>query len=364
MLIEFLGIPPKKSEYFEEKEMMQHTWPFFDARFPSAELGHCADSYTSRPGATSSSHSSSKSLGSAIGHFARSASPMSSTTDHRLTLNLVQSRSFSKHEPSASVPVAQRGYRIFQPGEYSYSFELPLEASFPESIDVDLGNVKYELEGTIERPGAFRSNLVGKKEVILVRVPSEANLESSEPIAISRTWEDQLHYDIVISGKSFPLGSKIPIAFKLTPLAKVRCHRIKIYITENVEYSCKNKKVNRVDSTKKLLLLEKRAELPASSTFPGSSLRVISGGGFDGEGAVDVTRATNGTDNLLGDLTGSPNIGPTEMEFNVQLPGCKVREKDRIHFDTTYTDIQVHHWIKVSLLPRSYFISHLTSPRL
>lgn len=341
---------------------MQHTWPFFDARFPSAELGHCADSFSRTSPSSSTSHLSSKSISSTISNLARSASPSSSSSSHPLSLNLSQSRSFSKHDSSsASTPtIAQRGYRLFQPGEYIYNFELPLESCFPESIDVDLGSVKYELEGTIERPGAFRSNLIGKKEVILVRVPSEANLESSEPIAISRTWEDQLHYDIVISGKSFPLGSTIPIAFKLTPLAKVRCHRIKIYITENIEYSCKNKRVNRVDSTKKLLLLEKRAELPATSTFPGSSLRVISGGGFDtsatagnrgGEdepAGVDATRTTNGTDNLLGDLTGAPNIGPTEMEFNVQLPGCKVREKDRIHFDTTYSDIQVHHWIKVS----------------
>jgi len=180
-----------------------------------------------------------------------------------------------------------------------------------------------------------------------VRVPSEANLESSEPIAISRTWEDQLHYDIVISGKSFPLGTSIPIAFKLTPLAKVRCHRIKIYITENVEYSCKNKRVHRLDSTKKLLLFEKRADAPANSTFAGSSVRVVSGGGVNTESGRDLNDVVNGSDNLLGDLSGAPNVGPTELEFNVQLPGCKARERDRIHFDTTYDNIQIHHWIKI-----------------
>ncbi|KAK1030011.1 hypothetical protein LTS16_019199, partial [Friedmanniomyces endolithicus] len=55
--------------------------------------------------------------------------------------------------------------------------------------------------------------------------------------------------------------------------------------------------------------------------------------------------------NLLGNLEGETNIGPTEMEFNVQLPSCKdMRERDRsqrLHFDTTYQNIQVHHWIKI-----------------
>lgn len=331
---------------------MQHIWPFFNAQFLTAELGHCADSCR----LYKSSCDSTSSLTSAIGHLARSASPLSitpaiasATSDRRLSLQLAQSRSFSKGESPNGITVAQRGYRTFQPGDYIYNFELPLESCLPETIDVDLGSVKYELEGTIERPGAFRSNLVGKKDVTLIRCPAETSLECSEPIAISRTWEDQLHYDIVISGKSFALGSKIPIAFKLTPLAKVRCHRIKIFITENIEYSCKNKKVHRLDPTKKVQLFEKRADGPSTSTFTGSSGRIIAGGGFNPSDSVAGRSidSSNGSDNLLGDLSGEHNIGPTEMEFSVQLPGCNVKEKDRIHFDTTYQNIQVHHWIKV-----------------
>jgi hypothetical protein len=326
---------------------MQHTWPFFNAQFPTAELGHCADSFHPRKYSTASDGGTR--IGSAISHLARSASPIgfspASASSDKLGLQLTQSRSFSKGEsPNGDMSVAQRGFRIFQPGEYIYNFEMPLDSCLPETIDVELGSVKYELDGCIERPGAFRPNLTGKKEVKVIRVPSEANLEASEPIAISRTWEDQLHYDIVISGKSFPLGTSIPIAFKLTPLAKVRCHRIKIFISENVGYYCKNKKVHRLDPTKKLQLFEKRADAPAVSTFEGSSVRVTAGGGAQG---LDWSDVVNGTDNLLGDLTGSPNVGPTEMEFNVQLPGCGAKERERIHFDTTYQNIQVHHWIKV-----------------
>ncbi|KAL7270582.1 hypothetical protein RUND412_006703 [Rhizina undulata] len=344
------GIPPKKSEYFEEKDIMQHIWPFFNAQFQTAEISHCADSYRLHK----SSLTESSSLGSAIGHLARTASPIglataSGNADHRLSLQLAQSRSFGKGDSPNGVSVAQRGYRVFQPGDYIYNFELPLENCLPETIDADLGSVKYELEGTIERPGAFRPNLVGKKDVVLIRIPAETSLECTEPIAISRTWEDQLHYDIVISGKSFPLGGTIPVAFKLTPLAKVRCHRIKIFITENIEYSCKNKKVHRLDPTRKVQLFEKRAGYHSTSTFAGSSARIVSGGGLD-ENELRNGRdidSMNCTENLLGDLNGELNAGPTEMEFMVKLPGCNAKEKDRIHFDTTFQNIQVHHWIKI-----------------
>ena len=84
-------------------------------------------------------------------------------------------------------------------------------------------------------------------------------------------------------------------------------------------------------------------------------MRIISGGGvpYDQRAAaasgqhVPVQDSTN----LLGDLSGESNIGPTEMEFNVQLPSChNMKDKDkqmRLHFDTTYQNIQVHHWIKI-----------------
>ena len=89
-------------------------------------------------------------------------------------------------------------------------------------------------------------------------------------------------------------------------------------------------------------------------------MRITAGGGI----AYDErARAARGEDvtgvdptNLLGDLSASDaGVGPTEMEFNVQLPSChtmKDRERSsRLHFDTTYQNIQVHHWIKVGRSP-------------
>jgi arrestin-related trafficking adapter 3/6 len=334
---------------------MKHCWPFFNAQFPTAEVGTCADHVQLFKSGASSGHLPS------FDSFSRE-SPMSSSTNlsakdqKRLSLQVNQSRSFGKGESSSGGPtVQQKGYRTFYPGDYIYNFELPLDSHLPETIDVELGSVKYELEAVIERAGAFKANLTGSKEVTLIRAPSEGSLEQVEPIAISRNWEDQLHYDIVISGKSFPLGAQIPIAFKLTPLAKVQCHRIKVFVTENIEYFCSQKRVHRIEPTRKIQLFEKRADSPPVSTFPGSSMRIVSGGGVPYDQRAAAARGEDvsiqDTSNLLGNLNGNSSVGPTEMEFSVQLPSCQnMKDKDkmqRLHFDTTYQNIQVHHWIKV-----------------
>ncbi|KAJ4362356.1 hypothetical protein N0V83_010449 [Neocucurbitaria cava] len=339
------GIPPKKVEFEEVDTLMSHTWPFFNSQFPTAESGTGADRVELYKGNAN--------LGSSPNN---SSLNLTTKEAKRLSLQVNQSRSFGKGEsPSGGPSVAQKGYRTFNAGEYMYNFELPLDSHLPETIDVDLGSVKYELEATVERAGAFRTNLIGTKEITLIRAPSEGSLEQVEPIAISRSWEDQLHYDIVISGKSFPLGAQVPIAFKLTPLAKVQCHRIKVFVTENVEYFCNNKRVHRMEPVRKVQLFEKRADGPPTSTFPGSTMRIVSGGGvpYDQRAAAARGEEVQVQDptNLLGALGGDANIGPTEMEFNVQLPSChNLKEKDKqakLHFDTTYQNIQVHHWIKL-----------------
>ena len=340
---------------------MSHTWPFFNAQFPTVDGGTGAD--VVHLDSTGDERHGSPYMAS---------SPMGSTLElprrdtKRLSLQ-VHSKSFEKGEAKPST-TALKGYRTFHPGDYVYNFELPIDSRLPETCDVDLGSVKYELEAVIERAGAFKPNLNGSKEVNLIRAPTEGSLEQVEPIAISRNWDDQLHYDIVISGKSFPLGSKVPIAFKLTPLAKVQCHRIKVFVTENTEYFCSHKRVHRMEPTRKVLLFEKRADGTGLSKFPGSSMRILSGGGvpYDQRQAAADGRDITPLDasNLLGRLDGDSNIGPTEMEFSVQLPGCQQADDEsgkpqKLHFDTTYSNIQVHHWIKVNFTDRSMLLSIL-----
>ena len=355
------GIPPKKTEFKDRESIMNHTWPFFNAQFQTAEYGSGADQVQPLKGPSTTTREIDGPDCSNVQQLKRPSvmdTNLSAKDAKRLSLQVTQSRSFGKGDSATGgSSVAQKGYRTFTPGVYIYNFELPIDSRLPESISVDLGSVKYELEATVERAGAFRANLVGSKEVTLIRAPAEGSLEQVEPIAISRNWEDQLHYDIVISGKSFPLGAQVPIAFKLTPLAKVQCHRIKVFVTENIQYYTSNKRVHRLEPTRKIQLFEKRADGASSSAYPGSSMRITAGGGIPYDSRAAAARGDEtvprDTSNLLGDLEGEHNVGPTEMEFNVQLPSCQtMKERDRLarlHFDTTYSAIQVHHWIKVRI---------------
>src|SRR5947207_9605810 len=174
---------------------MNHTWTFFNAQMPQAEHSYGAAILHLQK----SPSVATKELGvtaSSFDIFQRSASPAPQTAREakRLSLQNTQSQSFGKGESMTGGPtVAQKGFKVFQPGDYVYNFELPLVSRLPESIAVDLGNVKYELEALVERSGAFRANLMGSKELTLIRAPSEGSLEQTEPIAISRNWEDQLH---------------------------------------------------------------------------------------------------------------------------------------------------------------------------
>ncbi|CAI7570756.1 unnamed protein product [Penicillium glandicola] len=358
------GIPPKKIHFHDKKDLFTHGVVYFnhgDTALMQNDYGahyyQHAKPISSVPGKEAVTMTT-RELFSNRNSAATLALPTSREAK-RLSLqsNRGHSRSFSKNEPATTQTQPQRTYRMFPVGDYLYSFEFPIDGSLPETIKTDLGSVKYDLEAMVERSGAFRPNLLGAMEVPVIRTPAEGSLEQVEPIAISRNWEDQLHYDIVISGKSFPLGSQIPIAFKLTPLAKVECHRIKVYVTENIQHWTADKSVHRLQPAKKVLLFEKRADSSSVSTYPGSSMRVTAGGGIDwdhraaaarGEEIVDRNRT-----NLLGNLSNDSGVGPTEMEFNVQLPSChemKARdESQRLHFDTTYENIQINHWIKIVL---------------
>jgi arrestin-related trafficking adapter 3/6 len=356
------GIPPRRTEYRDSEIIMNHTWPFFNAQFPQAEHGYSADVVHLFKGPSVSTQE----VGVTASSFDLSNAPLSqrstlnSREAKRLSLQMTRSRSFGKGESlNAGPTVAQKGFKVFHPGDYVYNFELPVDSRMPESINVELGNVRYELEALVERSGAFRANLVGVKELTMIRTPSEGSLEQIEPIAISRNWEDQLHYDIVISGKSFPLGATVPIAFKLTPLAKVQCHRIKVFVTENIQYFTINKRVHRLEPTRKVQLFEKRADAPSTSAYPGSAVRITAGGGIPWDhrqaAAIGDENVPRDQINLLGNLEDdAAGIGPTEMEFDVKLPTCpQMKERgrsERLHFDTTYQNIQVNHWIKVRRL--------------
>jgi hypothetical protein len=182
----------------------------------------------------------------------------------------------------------------------------------------------------------------------------EGCLEQVEPAAISRNWKDQLHYNITIFGKSFPLGSQIPIAIKLIPFAKITCHRIQIWVIENLHF---HGKANRdVKPRKSFLVFEKTAHPASSSNYPGSLTPVTAGGGIPWNNRVAAVTREDFVDNnrkiLLGGLSDSCQAGSTEMELSVKIPNChSIKDEDemqKLHCDATYESIEIAHQIMVS----------------
>ncbi|GAP88864.2 putative arrestin domain-containing protein [Rosellinia necatrix] len=369
------GIPPMKIEQHEEVSLRTQVLTFFHAIHETweTEFGNQC-TYTLRQCAEPTNRSLSMPTSSTISSVLRrggATNNLSPQDYKRLSLKSVQSRSFGKGDWPGAEAAQPRAYKSFYPGKYEYSFELPIDHHQLETTRLQFGSVKWELEAVVERAGAFKPNLHGSKEVRIVRVPDQLSLEMTEPISISRQWEDQLHYDIMISGKSFPIGAQIPIAFKLTPLAKVQVHKIKVFVTESVEYWTADRRVTRKDPGRKILIFEKAAGKPLDKQFETSEIRILSGGELSPDQRHEarahaqkrrgLTAAMNQTvpeplpepsANMLGDLDlGLESFwGPTEMEMHVQIPTCEQMAKNkniRLHPDCSWKNVNVHHWIKI-----------------
>ncbi|KAK6843803.1 hypothetical protein PG987_004663 [Apiospora arundinis] len=353
------GIPPMKVEQYEEESLRTQVLTFFHAMHETWETSYGNQCNYSIRG--SSENSSSLSMPGSQSQLSLSLKNQSRG---------IQTTIFAIG-PTAHVNAVQKGYKVFYPGTYEYSFELPIDHHQLETTKLQFGSVKWSLETVVERAGAFKPNLHGSKEVSIVRVPDQLSLEMTEPISISRQWEDQLHYDIMISGKSFPIGTKIPIAFKLTPLAKVQVHKLKVFVTESIEYWTNDRRVTRKDPGRKILLLEKSAGKPMDKQFENSEINILSGGELSPDErhearvaaarrrSLEASRSHTAphplpdpSDNLLGDLDlGLESYwGSTEIEMNVQIPTCDQMAKDktiRLNPDCSWKNVNVYHWIKI-----------------
>ncbi|KAL7935774.1 hypothetical protein V8C35DRAFT_261892 [Trichoderma chlorosporum] len=365
------GIPPLKQDLFEEESLRTQVLTFFNALNEGWETEYGNQCTYKLKGGSANSSSTILTSSPGVSPAASMRNNLTAKELKRLSLQNVQSRSFGKGESGVITQTQAKGFKVFYPGVYDYSFELPIDHHQLETTKLQYASVKWELHATVDRAGAFKPNLHGVKEVPIIRLPDQMSLEMSEPISISRQWEDQLHYDIMVSGKSFPIGAKIPIAFKLTPLAKVQVHKLKVYITESVEYWTSDKRVTRKDPGRKILLLEKTAGKELDPAWATSEVTTIRGGELTEEQrrvaretasrrrAHDAARRKQApeplpapVDNILGDLDlGLESMwGSTEIEASVQIPTCEMMAKNkslRLHPDCSWKNVNVFHWIKV-----------------
>jgi arrestin-related trafficking adapter 3/6 len=364
-----VGIPPDLDRTFNEERLRYQVLPFYNALYanPDGNYGaQCTFALRDDTACKSSEPHTPTTRSN------RSSTVLSPRELKRSSFGSIQHRSFHRSDADFSIADQQKGYKTFPPGVFEYVFEIPLDHTCPESAELPEGSVRWKLEVLIERAGVLKPNLHGCKEILVVRAPDQNSLEQVEPIAISRKWEDQLYYDIVISGKSFALGSKIPITFKLTPLAKVQCHRIRVLLTENITYICPDRGVTKKDSQRRILLLERHAGKALAKEYESSDVRVTSGGELPEQERTRVRAMAQQirdqeaekkgrpprplpppSDNLLGDLDlGLEHlISQTEIEMNVQLPTCNAMRRDKsqlIHPNISCKNIQIYHWIKVN----------------
>ncbi|KAE8307235.1 hypothetical protein BDV41DRAFT_582581 [Aspergillus transmontanensis] len=231
---------------------------------------------------------------------------------------------------------------VFPVGGYLYSFEFLLHNALPETIKTELISTRYYLEALIEPSGPFCSKVVSRLDVPVIRLPAENSLELIEPIIISRSWREQLTYDVCIFGKCFPLGSQIPMRVKLTPLVNLQCHWIRVYVSQHVQHQTKGKTNHLLQlPMKKVLLFEKQAGLASYSSYPGSTLRITTDEGISRTPGIQTT-------NLLGEESETSDI-----KLEVQLPRCpemRIKEKTQwLHFSTKGGSTEVHHWIQIIL---------------
>lgn len=321
------GIPPKKTIYSEVNDIVSHTWPFYQLGQQTVNNG--ADFFKDTENATTL-----HSLNSSSKLFNVPLSPLTSISESITSTNFFArslSPSFMKKSNSTESIQATSDDGTFAVGDYIYNFEHPLQSSIPETCNVTFGSVYYYLEVNITRIGTFKSNINAKFPVEVIRTPSFSDTEENEPIVITREWDDQLKYDIVIGAKSVVLDSYLPLAIRFIPLfGKVKVHRIRVYITENIEYYCQNKKVHRIEPPKKYLLLEHKAS-------KGNSL-------LSKDPQRDISN-----DTPLADDEPNDDILNKELEFQLFIPSKLSRPGSEIKPDTSFTNIQVHHWIKICL---------------
>lgn len=138
--------------------------------------------------------------------------------------------------------VAGNGWKEFKKGTYTYPISFTIPSTAPPSLQCDYGSVVWKLYAHVHRPGAFKTKFTANREVQVIACPTEEDTEDTENIIVERHWDQQLQYLISISGRSFHIGGTMPVTFAFMPLAKVKIHRLSVFIEGTsfvhiVEYS-------------------------------------------------------------------------------------------------------------------------------
>ncbi|GMM54828.1 hypothetical protein DAKH74_014440 [Maudiozyma humilis] len=264
--------------------------------------------------------------------FSHGSTVSSTTADSDGHLTVPGAPSSKAHVESGSdtplSPLFDKDTFVFPAGEYVYPFEQLIPHSLPESVKVEYGQVKYELELRIKRFSMFKSSFTLTKPLQVVRSPSDSSVEESEPIVIAKPWKDKLKYNILINSRDVILDAFLPISIHLTPLDKITLYRTRIYITESIDYYARGKKLHRTEKAKKYLLAEHNGPFHDP-----------------GKGNRDKSNFRNYGNLLEEEATG--DLVDKVFEYQVFVPKVFNGYK-QLHPDTTNENLVVNHWIKIS----------------
>jgi hypothetical protein len=146
--------------------------------------------------------------------------------------------------------------QYFQFGTYVFGFEFPIDSSLPETLKTGFGSVVYDLEVTVERPRILWPKLRGNLEVPVIRTLSEDSLEQTESALHSHSWIDRLKCDVLIKGRAFLIGSRIPISIRLTSLKEASCTQIKVYVIEKTKNLARRRRLGPEFLEKDVLIFD------------------------------------------------------------------------------------------------------------
>ncbi|KAI0282359.1 hypothetical protein BGY98DRAFT_1094397 [Russula aff. rugulosa BPL654] len=165
------------------------------------------------------------------------------------------------------------GWQEFRKGTYTYPISFEIPSHMPASLECDGGSVTWKLVAKVRRPGVFTPNLTATRDVHVVSLPADADLDMAGDIQIERPWDDQLQYLFKVSRKTFAIGASFNLKVVFMPLAKVRMFKFAVDIEERIDsYSTGLNLTRTVTSAIPLLKLQNDDEtkplLPLSSDDP------------------------------------------------------------------------------------------------
>lgn len=250
-------------------------------------------------------------------------------------------------------------WKEFPKGTYNWPISFTIPPNMPPSIHAEFGSVVYKLKAHVVRAGALTTNLSDEMEVQMIAGPQEDDMEESDNVIVERQWEDQMRYQIALSGKAFPIGGTIPISIRLMPLAKCKIYRLTIALEEKSDYYASGKKVARHETPRRFVLFAAKNAAPNKHTPAEPLLPILT----DNEDAIqesplaplarnaalnnplEFENLANPEDDVYASLLDP--LGPWHFEKDLAVPDCTTRLKFSSKHEQT--NISVAHWLKVTI---------------